>query len=90
MPVSSQSNSVIIKPKIGDRVRALDRDKVMSMIDDYGFLGNIRISTIMMDKLCGKELLVTNTSYGSTFLYNVIMVSPTNYWIPVEMVELCQ
>lgn len=90
MPVSSQSNSVIIKPKIGDRVRALERDKVMSMIDDYGFLGNIRISTIMMDKLCGKELLVTNTSYGSTFLYNVIMVSPTNYWIPVEMVELCQ
>lgn len=90
MPVSSRSNSVTIKPKIGERVRALDRDKVMSMVDDSGCLGGIRISTTMMDELCGKELLVTNTSYSNIFMYDNIMVSPTNYWIPVEMVEPCQ
>lgn len=54
MPVSSRSNSVTIKPKIGERVRALDRDKVMSMIDDSGCLGGIHIYTTMMDQLCGK------------------------------------
>jgi hypothetical protein len=90
MPVSSRSNSVTIKPKIGDRVRVLDRDKVMSMVDESGYLGDIHISTIMMDNLCGKELSVINTSYGNMFVCDSIIVSPANYWIPVEMVELCQ